>query len=118
MRVHAIVAVALCAVAACTSAEEKQRQRDEAMIEAAKADAADESTFVADSLALLKSIVMDTVTDLQVRIVDGSSDDTDTQLVTQYVAVSPRGNRCLVDSLKYHALVRGDTLSCQWGPPE
>lgn len=118
MRIPTTLAIALLAVGACTSAEEKQRRLEEAMVRAAKADAADESTFVADSVAVLQSITMDTVVELQMRVVEGSAEDTETQYVTRYLALSPRGNRCLLDSLKYQTLVRGDTLSCQWGPPE
>jgi hypothetical protein len=110
--------LALLSVAACTSAEDKQRRRELAMVEAAKADAQDEAAFVADSVAVLQSITVDTVTELQMRLIDDSDEVGYTHYVTQYVAMSPRGNRCMVDSTKYGMLVRGDTLSCQWGPPE
>ena len=56
-----LVVFALLLVGACTSAEERARQAEEAMVAQAKSEAAAESLFVQDSLKLQASITMDTI---------------------------------------------------------
>ena len=105
-------------LAACTSAEEKARQREQAMMEQARADAATEADFIADSLALAASITLDTVRDVRIRDVRTVDDDGDEYLSPRHEAVGTTGQVCAVTSTRYGQLVRGDTLRCQWGPPE
>ncbi|MBC7840732.1 MAG: hypothetical protein H7099_00370 [Gemmatimonadaceae bacterium] len=104
----------LVALGACTSAADKERERDEAMVAQAKADAAAEAAFVADSLALAASITVDTVK--EVRLMSDSIwiADNDPQSGVVHAAISPGGRRCLLSDEKWPTLVVGDTLSCQW----
>jgi hypothetical protein len=113
-----LAAVFLLSIAACKSAEEKQRALDSAMVEQAKLDAAAELEFLEDSVKLAQSISADTVVDLVISRVRAQDDNGYEFEVKEYLAVARSRTRCIVDSLKYVALVRGDTLSCQWGPPE
>jgi hypothetical protein len=113
-----LAAVFLLSIAACKSAEEKQRALDSAMVEQAKLDAAAELEFLEDSVKLAQSISADTVADLIMRRARAQDDNGYEYEVNEFLAVAPSRTRCIVDSVKYIALVRGDTLSCQWGPPE
>ncbi|MES3035995.1 MAG: hypothetical protein V4813_18470 [Gemmatimonadota bacterium] len=106
------------ALTACTSAEEKARQHEAAMIAQAQADSAAEADFVADSLALAASITVDTVRQLRQQNTETISDDGEEAAVAIFQAVSPRGHVCAVTAVRYQALAIGDTLTCQWGPPE
>jgi hypothetical protein len=111
-----LLLIALCA--ACTSAEEKEQRRKTAMIEAAKEDSTAEADFVQDSVTLAASITVDSVAQL-LTVREPQRDEDDNEfMVTRWVAVSPKLTRCLLDSTRYTALVAGDTLSCQWGPPQ
>jgi hypothetical protein len=113
-----VISLAMLALVACTSAEEKERRKQEAMIEAAKEDAAAESTFVADSIAVVQSITVDTAAMLTSTVVETVGDDGYPLRNLQYLAISPSRTRCLLDSARYVTLVQGDTLSCQWSAPE
>lgn len=106
------------ALAACTSAEEQARQREAAMIAQAQADSVAEADFVADSLALAASITVDTIRELRRRNTETISDDGEDAAVAIFQAVSPKGQVCALTAVRYQALAIGDTLSCQWGPPE
>jgi hypothetical protein len=105
-------------LAACTSAEEKAREREKAMIEAARADAAEEAAFVADSIALTASITVDSIRDLRIRDVKTVDDNGYEYLAPRHEAIGTAGQVCAVTTTRYFQLVRGDTLRCQWGPPE
>jgi hypothetical protein len=108
----------LLVLAACTSAEEKERQRDSAMVEQAKADAAAESEFVADSVKLAASITIDTLKEVRV-MQDSAWTAGDNQPATvSHVGISPAGHRCLLSEEKAKAVVVGDTLTCQWTPAQ
>lgn len=102
------------ALAACTSAEERAREREQAMIEQAKADSAGEAEFVEDSLRLAASITLDTVAELRER--DRTSPDDSDVLETVREAIGRSGQVCLLEFEKYRQLAVGDTLSCQWAP--
>jgi hypothetical protein len=113
MRRLTLMALVL-AVAACTSAEEKARQRDAAMVAQAIADSVAEHEFIEDSSKLAASITVDTVKALRVR--DQRSPDDDSVVETIREAVSPAGQVCALTSEKYRLVAVGDTLSCQWAP--
>jgi hypothetical protein len=100
-------------LAACTSAEEKARAREQAMIEQAKADSVAEAEFVEDSSRLAASISVDTIREVRTR--DQRTEDDGVE--TAYLAISPKGQACLLTFEKYRTAVVGDTLSCQWTPP-
>lgn len=102
-------------LAACTSADEKARRREQAMIERAKEDAAAESEFAQDSIKLAASITVDTVRSVRTR--EQQSPDDGNYRETVYEAVSPMGQVCLLTAEKYRLIVVGDTLSCQWAAP-
>lgn len=102
-------------LAACTSAEEKARTRELAMIEQAKADSVSEAEFVEDSLKLASSITLDTVKELRVRDQRSAEDDTAIETIRQ--AISPTGQACLLTFERYRTIAVGDTLSCQWAAP-
>lgn len=106
------------ALAACTSAEEKQRERERLMIEQARADSAAEAEFLADSLALAASVTMDTVGILRLRDLHTTDDDGNTLTTAVHEAVAPNGQVCALTPEKYAMLFKGDTLSCQWGPAQ
>lgn len=109
------------ALAACTSAEEAKRQRELAMIAQATADSVAEAEFVVDSIALAASITVDTIADVRIRSVAVPSDDGDDGgdgPTLRHEAVAPGGKVCAVTPTRYVTLIRGDTLSCQWGAPE
>ncbi len=105
-------------LAACTSAEEKARQREQDMMEQARADSAAEADFIADSLALAGSITLDSIRDVRIRDVKTVDDNGYEYLSPRHEAVGTTGQVCAVTSTRYFQLVRGDTLRCQWGPPE
>ncbi len=109
-----LIPAALLLVAACTSAEEKQRKREAQMIEQAKEDAAAEAEFVVDSVKLAASITVDTVKETRAVQDTVPDDESEPQLVLAYVALSPSGTRCTLTPEKFRTLVVGDTLSCQW----
>ena len=113
-RTRWIIPAALLCVAACTSAAEKQRKREEQMIAQAKEDAEAEAEFVADSLKLAASITVDTVRETRAGQDTVPDDDSVPQLVQAYIALSPSGTRCTLTPEKFRTLVVGDTLSCQW----
>lgn len=102
------------ALAACTSAEERAKEREQAMIDQAKADSASEAEFVEDSIRLAASITVDTVASL--RVLDRTSPDDSDVMETLYQARSPSGQVCLLEFTKYRQLAVGDTLACQWAP--
>ena len=106
------------ALAGCTSAEEKARQREAQMIAQARADSAAEADFVADSLALAASITVDTIRALRRQNTETISSDAADASVAIFQAVSPKGQVCALTAVRYQALAIGDTLTCQWGPPE
>jgi len=106
------------ALAACTSDEEKAKQRDAAMIEQAKADAAAEAEFADDSVTLAASITVDTVRGLERRDSYTTSDEDDDTSGPRFEAIAANGQVCLLTPTRFTALVVGDTLSCQWGPRE
>lgn len=108
----------LVALTACTSTAEKERLRDSAMVEQAKADAAAEAEFVADSVKLAASITVDTVKEVRVMSDSVFVADNDPQSVLVHAAISPSGLRCLLSEEKWPTLVVGDTLSCQWTAPK
>jgi hypothetical protein len=115
-RTTALATAMLLAITACASAEEKERRRDSAMVEAAKADAADEADFVTDSTALAASITLDTVRSVRSVVRSETDDDGNTDTLTVYQALAPNGHACELTVTKYHTTVVGDTLSCQWAP--
>lgn len=106
------------ALAACTSDEEKARQREAAMIEQAKADAAAETEFVEDSMKLAASITVDTVRSLERRDSYRTNDENDDTGGPRFEAIAANGQVCLLTPTRYATLIVGDTLSCQWGPRE
>ncbi len=108
----------LVALTACTSTAEKERLRDSAMVEQAKADAAAEAEFVADSVKLAASITVDTVKEVRIMSDSVFVADNDPQSVLVHAAISPSGLRCLLSEEKWPTLVAGDTLSCQWTAPK
>ena len=105
-------------LAACTSAEDKAHERDRQMIAQAQADSAAEADFIADSLALAASITVDTVRELQSRDVTIVDDNGDEFLAPAREAIGTTGLVCALSVDRFVQLNRGDTLSCQWGPPE
>lgn len=112
---HSIWALA-AALLACTSAEERARQREEAMIAQARADSAAEADFIADSVALAASVTVDSVVELRVRTVRTPLEGGDHVSAPNHEAVNRFGLVCTLDEERYRTLVRGDTLRCQWGP--
>ncbi len=102
------------AIAACTSAEEKTRQRDAAMVAQAIADSVAEHEFIEDSSKLAASITVDTVKELRLR--DQRSLDDERVIETIQQAVSSNGQFCTLTVEKYRRVAVGDTLSCQWAP--
>jgi hypothetical protein len=102
------------ALTACTSAAEKEKRRQQAMIEQAREDAAAEAEFVADSVKLAASITMDTVSELRQRDERTTTDDGADTVVTSYHAVTRAGQLCVLTFEKYKTTAQGDTLSCQW----
>lgn len=109
-----VVCVLLPVLHACVSADEKERRATAAMVEQAKADAAAESLYVHDSLALAASITLDTVERVETVPRRATDADGNAWADTIYRAITLRGTMCVVDSLKVKSLVKGDTLSCQW----
>ncbi len=114
MRRQLVAALAL-ALMACTSAEEKARAREVAMIAQAQADSVAESEFVEDSARLAASITVDTVKSVGVR--DQRSEEDSESIETVRFAIAPNGHTCLLTFERYKTIVVGDTLSCQWAPP-
>lgn len=104
-------------LAACSSAEEKARERELAMIEQAKADSTAEADFIGDSVRLAASFTVDTIRELRIRDVTEVDDDGDNLLTSLHQAVAPNGQVCALTPERYPTVVRGDTLTCQWGPP-
>ena len=111
-----IVALSLIGCIGCTSDAERQRQRESQMIEQAKLDAAAESDFVKDSLALAASITVDTVAERQREAKRGIDESGNTFTYTVYSVVSRSGARCLLEPTHYDIVAVNDTLSCQWEP--
>jgi hypothetical protein len=109
---HAILLVLALVTGACTSAEEKARQREAAMIGQAIADSVAELEFMEDSTALAASITVDTVASM--RTIDAPVVDGDAPRMPLHQAVSPRGQVCTITVEKSIKLAPGDTLSCQW----
>ncbi len=109
--------IAVLLLAGCTSPEEKARERERAMIEQAKADSAAEADFIGDSVRLAASVTVDTVRELRVREVSEVDDDGDSFLTSLREAVAANGQVCALTPERYPTVVRGDTLTCQWGPP-
>ncbi|HYW49343.1 MAG TPA: hypothetical protein VE861_01985 [Gemmatimonadaceae bacterium] len=107
----------LVALAACSSAEEKQQERERRMIEQALADSAAEADFLADSLALAASITVDTIRLLRLRDVATTDEDGNPLTLAQAEAVAANGQVCALTRNRYVELITGDTLTCQWGPP-
>ena len=105
-------------LAACTSAEEKARVREQAMIAQAQADSAAETDFVADSLALAASVTLDTIRDLRIRDVKNVDDNGYEYTASAHEAIGTAGFVCALTVERYVPLTRGDTLRCQWGPAE
>ncbi|MES2521378.1 MAG: hypothetical protein V4617_01680 [Gemmatimonadota bacterium] len=104
----------LPALHACVSQEEKDRRETATMVERAKAATAAESVFVQDSISLMASITVDTVDSVELvprRATDASGNR---WADTIYRAITPSGAKCIVDSLRFNAMRKGDTLSCQW----
>ena len=116
MRQVSACALVLLFASGCTSADEKARRMEEAMVEQAKVDASAESLFVADSLKLAASITLDTVADLERQSQLYDDDRGDMQTANTYVALTRLRARCALDSARYGRTVRGDTLTCQWEP--
>jgi len=106
------------ALAACTSDEEKAREREAAMIGRAIADSVAEAEFADDSLKLAASITVDTVRTLERRDAYSTNDDDGDTSGPRFEAVAANGHVCLLTPTRFTALVVGDTLSCQWGPRE
>jgi len=106
------------ALAACTSAEERARERDRQMIAQAQADSAAEADFVADSQALAASITVDTIRELRIRDVKSVDDNGYEFLTPAREAIGTAGLVCALSVDRFVQLNRGDTLSCQWGPLE
>ena len=106
------------ALAACTSDEEKARQREAAMIAQAKADAVAEAEFTDDSLTLAASITVDTVRRLERRDSYTTNDEGDDTRGPRFEAIAADGQVCLLTPTRFTTLIVGDTLSCQWGPRE
>lgn len=117
MRRASLMLVALPLLASCTSAEEKARREEEAMVALAKADAEAESLFVHDSLAVAASISLDTV-NMLVRTTPLYDDDGNVVTPAQLIVRSTRGADCLIDSARAVRVVQGDTLRCQWTHPD
>jgi len=105
---------ALALLASCTSAAEKEQRRQQAMIEQAVADSADETDFLEDSLKLAASITNDTISALRVDRELSTDDDGRSMPETLYRVVSRTGLVCTVTAERYTATFVGDTLSCQW----
>lgn len=87
------------------------------MIAQALADSAAESDFVADSLALAASITVDTIRELRIRDVNVVDDDGNEFIAPAREAIGTTGLVCALTVDRFFLLNRGDTLSCQWGPP-
>ncbi len=113
--IRRVVPVLALALVACTSAEEKARTREQAMIAQAQADSAAEAEFVEDSQKLAASITLDTVKSVTVR--DQRSVDDSDVIETIRLAIAPNGHTCLLTFERYKTIAVGDTLSCQWSPP-
>ena len=111
----------LVTMVACTSKAERERRQLAAMIEQAKADAAAESTFVQDSMKVAASITVDTVEFSRDSVMLDTSDSSAgaTRRVLHVYRLFTRDRAvCSVDSVRYANTEKGDTLSCQWGPPK
>ncbi len=106
--------VPLFLVAACTSAEEKAKQREAEMIEQAKADSAAEADFVKDSITLAASITVDTITAVRTAEQRNVDDEGNEYSETVQQAVSPTGHTCILTLEKARSVIVGDTISCQW----
>lgn len=107
------------ALVACTSDEEKARQREAAMIEQAQADAAAEAEFADDSLKLAASVTIDTIRRLERRDRYSTNDEDDEETSgPRFEAIAANGQVCLLTPARFTTVVVGDTLSCQWGPRE
>lgn len=113
---HAIWLV--LALAACTSAAEKQQKRERLMIEQARADSAAEADFIADSMALAASITTDTITILRMRDTHYADDEGNTVTSAVREAVARNGQVCVLAADRYAFAIMGDTLTCQWGPAQ
>jgi hypothetical protein len=109
------LAVLVLALVACTSAEEKARAREQAMIAQAQADSAAEAEFAEDSQKLASSITVDTVKSLTIR--DQRSPDDYESIESVHLAIAPNGHTCRLTFERYKTIAVGDTLSCQWSPP-
>ncbi len=108
----------LLGLTSCTSAEEKARQREQAMMEQARADSAAEADFIADSTTLASTITVDSIRELRIRDVSLSDEDGNEIMSRRHEAVGRFGLVCGVDMDRYATLIVGDTLRCQWGPAQ
>ncbi len=108
----------LLGLTACTSSEEKARQRELQMIAQAQADSAAEADFISDSLALDSTVTLDSIRELRIRDVTDTDDDGNTFTLPRHEAIGAKGQLCAVTTERYMQLAPGDTLRCQWGPPE
>jgi len=106
------------ALAACTSDEEKARQREIAMIGQAIADSVAEAEFADDSVKLAASITVDTVRNLERRDSYTTNDGDEEANGPRFEAIAANGQACLLTPTRFTTLIVGDTLSCQWGPRE
>lgn len=119
MRRLVCAALVLVSLGACVSTEEKERRKEEAMIEQAQADAAAESVFVHDSINVAASITVDTVEFSRDSIVINDDAESESDRVQRVYRMFTRDRAvCIVDSMRFNTAQKGDTLSCQWAPPK
>jgi len=118
MIVRPVRCLLVLALTACTSAEQKARERETQMIAQAQADSTAEAEFVADSLALDSTVTLDSIRELRIREVTTTDDNGYAFTLPRHEAIGAMGQTCALTSERYAQLVPGDTLRCQWGPPE
>lgn len=115
---RAVLAVLL--LTACGGMEARDARHKAAMIEEAKAMAAEESTYAAESLAFVATFTVDTVAARFDSIPPVPPPDLDGAYEPErrFYARSARGAVCEVTDERYAKLAAGDTLRCQWSPPK
>lgn len=109
---------------ACGGGMAAKESRDRTrMLEAARAVAAEESAFTAESLAFVATITVDTVmarfdsTPPPPAESDDAAEPDARWQERRWFVRSPRGSLCEVERERYDRLAPGDTLRCQWSAP-
>ena len=112
-QIRGAMMLVMVALVACKSSADQTKRLDDEMIAEAKRAAADESTFVADSMKFDSTFTRMPIDSARLQNVKEFDSDGNSTVVTRFLAFSG-AKVCQLSKEKFTAVAPNDTIRCQW----